>query len=81
MFLCYNADRNAKGGVSHKDGADRLTIEPDGRLRFTGGFPDADSILSWVLTFGEKTELLKPEELWNQLRDLIEGLAQYYRRN
>ena len=27
-------------------GADRFTVEPDGRLCFTGGFPDADSVLS-----------------------------------
>ena len=44
-------------------GADRFTEEPDGRLRFTGPFPDADSVLSWVLTFGEKAELVEPQEL------------------
>ena len=44
-------------------GADRFTVEPDGKLRFTGGFPDSDSVLSWVLTFGDKAELLKPQEL------------------
>ena len=62
-------------------GADRFTVEPDGRLRFTGGFPDADSVLSWVLTFGDKAELLEPEELREQLGDLIKTLAQRYRRN
>lgn len=62
-------------------GADRFTVEPDGRLRFTGGFPDADSVLSWVLTFGDKAELLEPEELREQLGDLIKTLAHRYRRN
>ena len=62
-------------------GADRLTVEPDGRLRFTGGFPDADSVLSWVLTFGDKAELLEPEELRAQLGTLAETLAQRYRRD
>ena len=61
-------------------GADRFTEEPDGRLRFTGGFPDADSVLSWVLTFGDKAELLEPEELREQLRDLTEALVCRYRR-
>ena len=60
-------------------GADRFTVEPDGRLRFTGGFPDADSILSWVLTFGDKAELLEPQELREQLGDLTETLADRYR--
>ncbi len=54
-------------------GADRFAEEPDGRLRFTGGFPDADSVLSWVLTFGEKAELLEPEELREQLGALTKS--------
>ena len=62
-------------------GADRFTVEPDGRLRFTGGFPDGDSALSWVLTFGDKAELLEPPELREQLGKLAEALAERYRRN
>ena len=59
-------------------GTDRFTVEPDGKLRFTGGFPDAESVLSWVLTFGDKAELLKPKELREQLRNLIETLTDHY---
>ena len=51
------------------------------QLRFTGGFPDADSVLSWILTFGDKAELLEPEELREQLRKLTETLAERYRRD
>ena len=59
-------------------GADRFTEEPDGRLRFTGPFPDADSVLSWVLTFGDKAELVEPEELREQLGELAGTLARRY---
>ena len=55
-------------------------MEPDGKLRFTGGFPDADSVLSWVLTFGDKAELLEPQELREQLWELTETLAHRYRK-
>ena len=61
-------------------GADRFTVEPDGRLRFTGGFPDADSVVSWVLTFGDKAELLEPQALRDHLRELSETLAHRYQR-
>ena len=61
-------------------GADRFTEEPDGRLRFTGGFPDSDSVLSWVLTFGDRAELVEPEELREQLGELAEALARRYRK-
>lgn len=59
-------------------GADGLTEEPDGRLRFTGGFPDADSVLGWVLTFGEGAELVEPQELRQKLRSLTRSLAERY---
>ena len=62
-------------------GTSCFTVEPDGRLRFTGGFPDADSVLSWVLTFGDKAELVEPEELREQLGQLAETLAHRYRRD
>ena len=62
-------------------GPDRFTVEPDGRLRFCGGFPDADSALSWVLTFGDKAELLGPYELRERLAILVGTLANRYRRN
>ena len=60
-------------------GADSFTPTPDGRLRFVGTFPDEDSILSWLLTFGEGAELVEPAALRARLRQLGETLAQKYR--
>ena len=74
-------DPSCRWRLVEEYGADRFTVEPDGRLRFIGGFPDADSVLSWVLTFGDKAELLGPEELREQLRELNKTLAHRYRRN
>lgn len=62
-------------------GVDCFTVEPDGRLRFTGGFPNADSVLSWVLTFGDKAELLEPKELRERLGVLTQAIADRYRSN
>ena len=59
-------------------GPDSFTIQPDGRLRFTWGFPDADSVLSWVLTFGEGAELMEPAELRKRLGSLAQRLAERY---
>ena len=74
-------DPSCRWRLVEEYGADRFTEEPDGRLRFTGGFPDADSVLSWVLTFGDKAELLEPEELRERLGKLTKTLAHRYRRN
>ena len=61
-------------------GPDSFTIQPDGKLRFTWGFPDADSVLSWVLTFGEGAELTEPEELRLRLAALTATLARRYQK-
>ena len=61
-------------------GPDSFTAQPDGRLRLTWGFPDADSIISWVLTFGEGAELTGPEELRQRLADLTATLARRYQK-
>ena len=61
-------------------GAESFTPEPDGRLRFTGNFPDADSLLHWVLTFGDGAELLEPAELREKLCQLGTRLAERYKR-
>ena len=74
-------DSTCRWRLVEEYGADRFTVEPDGRLRFTGGFPDTDSVLSWVLTFGDKAELLEPEELREQLGALTKALAHRYRRD
>ena len=73
-------DSSCRWRLVEEYGADQFTVEPDGKLRFTGGFPDADSVLSWVLTFGDKAELLEPQELGELLGDLTKTLADRYRR-
>ena len=56
-------------------GTDSFTPTPDGRPRFVGTFPDEDSILSWLLTFGDGAELLEPPALRTRLRQLGGGLG------
>ena len=73
-------DPSCRWRLVEEYGADRFTEEPDGRLRFTGAFPDADSVVSWVLTFGNKAELVEPEELREQLGELSGTLARRYRK-
>ena len=74
-------DSSCRWRLVEEYGVDCFTVESDGRLRFTGGFPDGDSVLSWILTFGDKAELLEPQELREQLGALAQTLADRYRRN
>lgn len=73
-------DPSCRWRLVEEYGADRLTVEPDGRLRFTSGFPDADGVLGWVLTFGDNAELLEPKELREQLQDVLRRTLSQYGR-
>lgn len=72
-------DPACKWRLVEEYGADSFRTEPDGRLRFAWGFPDRDSVLPWLLTFGDQAELLEPAELREALRQVGEHLAQRYR--
>ena len=71
-------DPACKWRLVEEYGADSFRTEPDGRLRFTWGFPDRDSVLPWLLTFGDRAELLEPAELREDLRQVGERLAERY---
>ncbi|MCI8957735.1 MAG: YafY family transcriptional regulator [Lachnospiraceae bacterium] len=59
-------------------GPDSFTQEPDGGLLFTGGFPDRDSIVGWIASFGADAELLEPEEFRKDIREFAEGILKNY---
>jgi predicted DNA-binding transcriptional regulator YafY len=61
-------------------GADRFTWSGRAAALYRR-IPDADSVLSWVLTFGDKAELLEPQELRERLGELTKNVADRYGRD
>ena len=76
--VCARFEPACRWRLVEEYGADSFTVQPDGRLLFRWGFPDADSVLSWILTFGDGAELLEPVELREQLGTIVRRLAQRY---
>ena len=54
---------------------------PDGRLLFTADYTDGDNLVSWLLTFGAKAEVLEPTEVRDRIRHIAEALEKTYRRD
>ena len=50
----------------------------DGTLLFHADYTDADNLISWILTFGDKVRLLEPEEIRLKLRDIIVEMQKNY---
>lgn len=60
-------------------GKDSFTRQKDGRLLFSAGFNDRENVISWILTFGEKAELLEPVELREELYKISKKMKKMYR--
>lgn len=59
-------------------GQDSFVEQEDGRLKFSFGFADKDSLFGWLLSFGDRVELIKPEELRRELSDMMFHLLERY---
>ena len=53
----------------------------DGRLFFTADYTDMDNLVSWLLTFGAKAEVLEPAEVRDRIRHIAEALEKTYGRD
>ena len=61
-------------------GPDSFEPQPDGRLLFHGDYTDRESLLTWLLTFGDKAELLEPREMKQAIRAIAQGLCRLYEK-
>ena len=60
-------------------GPDCFTEESDGRLLFTADYTDMDNLVTWLMTYGAKTEVLEPAEARDIIRSKAEEILQVYR--
>lgn len=72
-------ESDVKWRLIEEFGMDSYTEQPDGKLLFSFSFSDKESLFSWLLSFGNKGELLKPEHLRKELFTLTAEINQKYR--
>ncbi len=54
--------------------------QEDGRLLFCGNYTDRENLICWLLTFGNKAELLEPKEIRDAMRDIAEQTVNIYKK-
>ena len=62
-------------------GPDSFTTQADGKLLFSFGFTDCDSIAEWVLSFRSGIELLEPEAVREKLFAFGQELQEKYSKS
>ena len=59
-------------------GPDCFTERADGRLLFSGFYSDMESLLTWILTFGDRMEVLEPAEVKGKLLSIANNIRKMY---
>ncbi len=52
----------------------------DGKLLFIEDYSDMDNLVSWMLTFGDKVEVLEPVEVRERLKEMADNMIKMYGR-
>lgn len=59
-------------------GAGSFRVQQDGRLLFQTDYTNKENLITWLLSFREKVELLEPEEIREEIRASLERMRKKY---
>lgn len=71
-------DESVKYRLIEEYTEDSFTYLKDGKLRFEFPFTNKEYLLEWVLSFGDKAELLEPQELREELKSRLQKTIEKY---
>lgn len=71
-------DPDCKWRLVEEFGPECFEEQPDGRLLFKADYTDEENLLTWLLSFREKVELLEPSQLRDKLRDSVREILKRY---
>ena len=56
-------------------------VQKDGKLLFQMDYTDEDTLVNWLLTFGEKVEVLEPESVRARLLETAKRIVWFYEKS
>ena len=73
-------DADMKWRLVEEFGMKCYSERKDGKLLFEEYYSDMDNLVSWMLTFGDKVEVLEPEEVRERLKAMADNMIKVYGR-
>ena len=73
-------DPDTKWQLVEEFGKDCYSETKDGKILFTADYADMDNLVSWMLTFGDKVEVLEPQEVRERLKEIANNMSKKYGR-
>lgn len=72
-------DRSEKYRLIEEYGVESYSEMDDGRLLFIRGFTNIDVMISWLLSFGDKVEVVEPVKIRERIRAIIKNMLDKYK--
>ena len=58
-----------------------FTEYDDGRLLFTGNYTDLGNLITWLMTFGDKAEVIEPREAREAISQMVKRMMKIYKED
>ena len=71
-------DADCKWRVVEEFGPHCFEEQKNGTLLFKADYTDEENLITWILTFREKVQLLEPEEIRDKMQQIIEKMKVRY---
>ena len=71
-------DPDMKWRLVEEFGPDCYEVQEDGRLLLIKDYADIDNLTMWMLTFGDKVEVIEPEEVRERLKKMAGSMMKIY---
>ena len=71
-------DPECKWRLVEEFGSGSFVEQEDGKLLFQADYTDKDYLVTWLMTFRDKVELLEPEDIRAEIRNSIENMKKIY---
>ena len=60
-------------------GVNCFTENADGTLLFSAGYTDMENLIHWLLTFGDRVQVLEPKEVKDRLIQIAQNMLEQYK--
>lgn len=71
-------DAGCKWRLVEEFGSGCFEEQLDGKLLFHVDYTDRENLITWILTFRERVELLEPEDIRDEIKRIIENMKERY---
>jgi predicted DNA-binding transcriptional regulator YafY len=73
-------DADQKWRLVEEFGTSCFKENDDGKILFTAEYTDMENLITWILTFGDKAEVLEPKEAREKIKTMTEAMIKNYGR-